>query len=63
MDVETLGDTVSDGHALVKSLADTVAEEEDETPGDTRGDAQALFDSLCCLAGRGGGRDARRHTE
>ena len=26
VDVETLGDTVSDVHALVKSLTDTVAE-------------------------------------
>ena len=62
MEAETLRETVSDAHVLVKSLADPVAEE-DETPVDTRGDAQALFDSLCCLASRGIGRDARRHTE
>ena len=62
MEAETLGDTLSDSQALVETLADPVAEE-DETPVDTRGDAQALFDSLCCLASRGIGRDARRHTE
>ena len=46
MDVETLHDTLSDAHALVKSLAYTVAEVEGETLGDTLSDAQALVESL-----------------
>ena len=46
MEAKTLGDTLSDVHALVESLADTVAEVKAETPGDTRGDAQALVNTL-----------------
>ena len=38
------GDTLSDAQALVETLADSVAEVEDETPGDTRGEAQPPVD-------------------
>ena len=62
VDVETLGDTVSDAHALVKSLADTVAEVEVETPGETRGDAQALLDTVAALVSEVEGETLWRHT-
>ena len=46
MEAETLGDKLSNEQALVKTLADTVAEVAAWSEGDTRGNAQALVDTL-----------------
>ena len=46
MDVETLGDTVSDAHAMVKSLADTVAEVKVESLADAQAPVDTVADSL-----------------
>ena len=39
VEAETLGDSLTDAQELVDTLAELVADEEVETPGDTRGDA------------------------
>ena len=44
-------------------MADTLAEVETETVGDTRGDAQALVETMADSLAEGGGRDARLQTE
>ena len=44
--MSTLGDARSDAHALVATLADTLAEIEAVTPGDKRGDTHTLVEIL-----------------
>ena len=46
MDVETLGDTLSDAHALIKALADTEAEIALYSELDRFSDAQELVDKI-----------------
>ena len=46
MELETLGDKLSDAQALVATLADSLAEVEAETLGDTLIDAQAMVDTV-----------------
>ena len=46
MEAVTLGDTRGDSHALVYSLAQTLADVEGVTLDDTRGGAHALVNSL-----------------
>ena len=46
VEVMTLGHTRSNAHALVDTLADTLAEVEAVRLGDTEGDTHGLFDTL-----------------
>ena len=46
VEAETLDNTLSDGKALVDTLADSEAEVEEETLGDTLSVAQALVHTL-----------------
>ena len=44
--MEAVSDTRGDAHALVDTLADTLAEVDAKTLGDTRGNAHELVDTL-----------------
>ena len=44
--VEEVGDTPGDAHALLKTLAETLAEMEAKILGENRGDTSALVNNL-----------------